>query len=355
MIDISKLSSHAEISLNKAVDEPSLEKAAEFIKLLDEIENERAATLKLLAEQQEIESRRNEGRRWNVKDTISVITPMLTTIVLAGTLVFQTYSFRQAEQDKIGEVQRQADLAEKTRWTTALKEVSELEKQSTASALLRSFNTEPYKSYARDETVTLLIARESDPAAFKSLFNSTLVPSDWKTLPYILDIHRRLTEQERLLTTKEYIAATRTSDRNRLTKSERERDDALLTELDVTLSGILPVLKSARPADTVLDLRSMSFSNANLSDANLDGANIEDSNFFYTLFENTDLSDVKGFEHSGFTGSIWWHASRISPDLLHYLENNAAYDANEKDYPPTKIVISPAEYQSSIKRLSQPN
>src|SRR5580704_8487773 len=107
-----------------------IQKAAELLKLASEIDSQRAEARKLAAEEQKISNdlKRSEqiSQHEHFKDYIALLAPLFTTVVLAGTLVQQSYQFVQsektkqaqfiqAEKDKDAEARRQADAAEDLR------------------------------------------------------------------------------------------------------------------------------------------------------------------------------------------------------------------------------------------------
>jgi hypothetical protein len=355
MIDISKLKSHATELLERSGDDSSQERAAALIKTIEEIEGERANTIKILEETKEISLRRKEEARSRSKELFGIVTPFVTTLVLAGTLIFQGITFRASERDKTAESQRQIDLAEKARWTEALKLLSEAEKRSPAAALLRSFTTSPYREYAQKETFTLLKGRESDPSGFKELFDSTLLPADRDSLPDILQLNRELFEQENPLLLKQWDFQTKTADRTKLNDTDQQNLNRLQAEIAETTSAIVPVLTSVRPAKTELNLRSVDLFGVDLSASDLSGADIEASSFSYVLFDNANLDHITSFNTSTFQGSPWWHAARISPELLNYMKDNYPFDPQRTDYKKSRMQLSESDYQDSLKRLTQQN
>jgi hypothetical protein len=363
MIDISNLRKHAEDLLQQPGDGASQEKAAGLVETIEKIEGERANTVRVLEETKEISLRRKEAARSHWKEVLGIVTPFLTTLVLAGSLVFQGVTFKtlerdkanelsQLEQDKANELNHQADLAEKARWTEALKVLSESEKTSPAAALLRSFTTSPYKEYARKEAYTLLIGRENDASKFRELFNSTLLPADWDSLPDILQLNRELFEQENLLLLKQWDFRAGKADPSRLQGTEKKNLDRLEAEVSATRSAIVPLLTSKRPANIGLNLKSVGLGDCDLSNADLSGADIEAANLASVLLDNANLDNVTSFQTSEFSYSPWWHAKRIGPDLLNYLKSHFRYDEQEERYKKSKLPLNEKDYEDSIDRLA---
>ncbi len=365
MIDISNLKKHAEDLLHRAGDGASQEKAAGLVETIEKIEGERANTIRVLEETKEISLRRHEASRSHWKEILGIVTPFLSTIILAGSLVLQGFTFTKLEQDKNNELNRQQqdktnelrhqeELAEKARWTEALKVLSESEKRSPAAALLRSFTASPYKELARKEAITLLVGRENNASAFQELFNSVFLPADWDSLPDILQLNKELFEQQNPFLLKQWDFSTKTADPRKLQGTEKRSLDRLEAELSVIRSAIAPLLTSRRPANVELNLKSVDLSECDLSNADLSGADIEAAGLSNVLLDNANLDNIKSFQTSGFVDSPWWHAKRISPDLLNYLKNNFRFEEQRKEfYKKSKLPLSEQDYEDSIKRLDQ--
>ena len=126
--DIRKIKSVAE-SLIESDNSDTVTKAAELLKCVSEIENQRVQTRK---SEDELRDSSKHKKTKDIKEFIGLLAPLVTTIVLAGTLVLQSYQFARTERDKDEEAQRQrvatseqskrqADVAEDASWTEALK------------------------------------------------------------------------------------------------------------------------------------------------------------------------------------------------------------------------------------------
>jgi hypothetical protein len=114
--DTERLREIATSILERAHDDSTASKAGELLKLASEIENQRAEAQKLKVEEQKIslevkESRQPKSFDW--KAFIALLAPVVTTLVLAVTLVVQSYQFNRSEKNK-------ADAAEEMRWTEAI-------------------------------------------------------------------------------------------------------------------------------------------------------------------------------------------------------------------------------------------
>jgi hypothetical protein len=354
VIDIEKLRTIAEDLASNATDSDSAQKAAVLAKLIAEIENQQSSSRKLQTETEDILRRQKESNKSRLKDLITSVTPLLTTAILAGTLIFQAYSFKETERDKTLDTQRQAELAEKTRWADALKVLSTSEGISPASALLQSFTTSPYKEYARSQVFRLLLQKTNNPEVFSELFKTNLVPVNWDSADEVFQLNKRLFAQLNPLLLKQWNPNTRSAIESRLSTSERLQKDNLLADIDVTLSAILPLLKSSRPPDKKLDVEDMSFYSADLSRADLHDVSIEGCDFDSTKLEGADMSGIKSFAYTQFVRSTWWHAAKISPPLLAFLAKQFPFDPKGADYP-AGAQLSESDYQTSLERLHKLN
>jgi hypothetical protein len=350
MIDITKLRKYAENLLSNATDSGSVQEVMTFVKLIEEIDNQQTSTLKLQAEIEDIALHRKDAGKGLWKDLVIWVTPLLTTIILAGTLIFQAYTFKKSEADKLIEAQRQTDLAEKTRWADALKVLSASDKISPASALLRSFTTMPYKAYARDLTFALLNQRQNDPSAFAELFKSNLEPVEWTSLRDTLRLNRQLFAQLNPLWLKMWDPKTNLTVTRKLSASETLNEKNLNQDLDITVSAVVSLLKSSRPSDMTTDFRGLYFYQAELSHADLHALDIGSSDFGYATLDGADMSSITSFDYSVFNGCIWWHAAKISAPLMTYLTKTYPFDPNRTDYH-TPVPLTKVDYQESVDRL----
>ncbi|WP_263352593.1 pentapeptide repeat-containing protein [Acidicapsa acidisoli] len=350
-VDISSLRDYATKLLSEAKNHTDFDQVASFIKTLDEIEGERANTIKILEEEKEIQRNREKENRGVWRDLVSSVTPLLTTLVLACTLVFQTYSFRKSEQDKAVDMQRQVEAEEKTRWTEALKLISESEKLSPAEALLQSFTTPAYKELAHQEMLKLLTQKANDPASFEDIFKSTFEPISWDSIPEIVALNIHLGSQADILLNKGQDKKRDIFIESKLSDGDRTALNNLSNEITYTCTEILPLLKSTHDAHLNLNLASVSFSSCDLTGVNLNGADITSVNLSNNVVDRADFSGITKFEGANFSWCAWWRAHRISPQLLKYLTEYYTFNPKGEGWLNTNPKPTKAEYDASLKRL----
>jgi hypothetical protein len=330
--------------------------AAELLKLAAEIDNQRASTRRAELDARKVESdmaqaehHRKAGDR---KDYITTLAPVFTTVVLAGTLILQSYQFVRQEQDKQAEARRQADAAEDARWGDALRTLSQSDKLSPSAVVLKGFaGSAKYGPLARQSGVQLLL-RTDDSTVFRDVFVSIFEPLNWDNLPQVLEIDRILYSQYDALLLKALGYPKELSfDINRLDKDETVRYQRVGAELDFILSKMVPVLKGPpRPKGMPLDLQNVGLVNGDLQGTDLSGANITHANFSNANLKGANLSGITEFINSQFSGSSWWEAAQMSPELLEHLT---------KEFSPksTNIYVNgpvtEQHYQAQLARLQQ--
>src|ERR1035441_1318109 len=101
MIDPERIRAIAAALLEKSADNSSIDRAAQLLKLASETENQAAQAAKCAAEEQkprdDLVDARAHRRFQELKADIMALTPLLTTFVLAGTLVLQ-----RSEERRVG-------------------------------------------------------------------------------------------------------------------------------------------------------------------------------------------------------------------------------------------------------------
>jgi hypothetical protein len=330
--DTERIREIADSIIEKSGDAATIKSAAELLRLASEIENRRADVRKLAAEEQKIGLDLSESRRsrksedW--KTYITLLAPVFTTVVLAATLVSQSYQFNQSEKDKQAEARRQAESAEDVRWSDAIKLLSESDKISPTGALLKSFvKSDRYGDQAYKTAIQELIQTE-DPERFNSLFDSIFQPVDWSTLPQVVELDRTLWSSLDPLLQKSYDRAKNVNDLNILDATDRKKVSSLNSHLELITRSIAPVLKGPRPSGTTLDLSSTDLVNADFQGANLKGAKLERVTFSGVNIKDADFSGITEFAGSKFFSSPWWQVSHINQDFLEYLAKNYSCDTS---------------------------
>jgi hypothetical protein len=323
MKDTERLSEIAGSIIAKSNDDAMIKSAAELLRLASEIERQRAEVRKLAVDEQktalDLSESRRRGKSEDWKAFITLLAPVVTTVVLAATLVSQTVQFNKSEKDKRSDAKQQADAAEDVRWSDAIKLLSESDKISPTGALLKNFVTSPRYGVLAYQTAIQELIQTDDSERFDSLFNSIFEPVDWKTLPQVVDLDRTLWSSLDPLLQKSYDTAKNFNDVNKLDALEQKKVHSLNSRLEVITRAIAPVLKSPRPSGVTLDLSSTDLLNADFQGADLKGANLDRVTFSGVDIKDADLSGITEFDGSKFFSSPWWQVSHINRIFLDYL------------------------------------
>jgi len=342
-------------------EETAVRQGAELLKLASEIDKQRAESRKLATEEQKISNDLSESKETKkharMKEYIALLAPLFTTIVLAGTLVQQSYQFVQsektkqaqfiqAERDKDAEASRQADAAEDLRWADAVKLLSQSEKLSPAGVILKSFVKSPRYGAPAVQTAIQVLGKTDDPTGFADLFATIFDPVSWNNVAQVLDLDRRLNSDITPLYVKSWNPKTLHNDLTRLSPSERRKYEYLTTDLTFISSRLALVLRGERPPNTRLDLKSVNLF-GNFEAADFSGGDITGSVMAEIDVKGANLSGVVGYEGVPFTATAWWRASKIDEGMFQYLIKTYPYDARSTYFPPS----TKADYEAGVGRL----
>ncbi|HEY3972047.1 MAG TPA: pentapeptide repeat-containing protein [Candidatus Sulfotelmatobacter sp.] len=341
----------------------SAQKGAELLRLVSEIEKQGAEARKLVAEELKINDERKETRadkrHRRIKDYIALLAPLFTTVVLAATLIQQSWQFVRSEQakraefiqserDKDAETRRQADAAEDLRWADSVKLLSQSEKLSPAGVILKSFaKSDRYGGLASQMAMQLLV-RTDDPTMFADLFNLIFEPISWGNVRGVIELDRNLTGQANPLFTKSWNPKTMANDYSKLSDPERKQVSYLGKDLSLISGKLSALLKGQRPSGEKLDLRSITLYE-DFRGADFSGADITGSTLTGIDVKGADFSGVTGYTGATFSGTAWWKAARIDHDMLRYLEAAYPYSGTAQYYWETRP--SKGDYDSELRRL----
>jgi len=312
-----------------------MEKTTQTLKLIAELEQSRAEASKLAAEESklryDLDHAPQHDRSEQIKQYVSLLTPVLTTAILAGTLILQGYQFTQSEKDK-------REAAEDAQWTDAVKTISQSTKLAPPAVILNPFlKSEHYGNRARMVAIQLM-SESDDPKLFADLFQSAFQPLAWENLPVVLDLDRTL--QQSL----SQVAPLKV--RNALEESKYNYTLAAIKEIG---TAIAPLLRAPRLNNASLPLQGTYFIDCDWKRTNLTGTNLTNTWFIRVNLEGADLSGVTEFKGAYF-GTAWWDASRIAPELLEYVLKQNPYDSLD-----TYALqgASREHYAAAITRLKQ--
>jgi hypothetical protein len=199
--ELDKLRAAAALRLSNASTPEALEAGGRILAQVIEIEKLAADAEKTRAERQklewEISSSTQRTRSEERRHIASLLAPLLTTVVLAGTLALQTYTAITTERDKQIEQQRQRESSEDISWADTLKSLSgEIKGISPGSlSLIRFFASPRYSQLAKQASTSVLL-QTSDPGQFKQLFTATFGVVIWANLNDVLALDRQMTFQK---------------------------------------------------------------------------------------------------------------------------------------------------------------
>jgi uncharacterized protein YjbI with pentapeptide repeats len=340
---------------NSSSDLASLEKAASIAKLVSE--TEKLLSDKLKAEADISSIRRNErfesARLW-----LPISVPFLSTIILAGTLIFQIRQFSvttKMQKDSAEETRKiQTKAAEDAQWTEAIKTLAEAKTPESTLAgvtFLRSFMRSPtYQVPARELAFHYLIQTQNTDS-FKPMFNAVMDIPTWDNLADYIQVNRLLAGAYDLA----YVQINNVdADRSKLkTKSSvskavlQKQADQIYQDLSLTSAHIASIMRTPRPNNIHLDLSGTSlFNGADFRRANFQGANLSKT-VLGCVVDGADFTKIEDFELSLWKYTAWWRAERIDAALLKYLTERYPFTENI-DY---SVVTDLSDYKSNVDRL----
>ena len=277
--------------------------------------------------------------KYDWKAHITLLVPVFTTVILAGTLFLQTYQSAQAEKDK-----------KAVAWADAIKLLSESGQLAPAPAILQDFlKTDGYKGPASEAATQILETTGQDQ--FKDLFRRVFETVSWKNLPPVIDLDRTLWSELDHLYKKSYDGKFNDVE-HRLSKGERDRVNNLEEELKFVTATIALVLKDARnprPSGFTLDLHSTGLLNGDFQGADLSGAILDGASLTSLNLKDANLSQITKCPQVRFFSTAWWQASQISAELLECLAKYYPFDRT-KAYAFCQS-LTQADYDDGVARL----
>jgi hypothetical protein len=277
----------------------------------------------------EADNLRRTSRSENARFYVSVLAPLISAAVLAGTLIFQI-------SDSRTEARANAD-AELSKSVAALGHPDPLQSTLAASQLQFLYGSEDYRNKARQMAIGLMrmVVR---PELADSVFTPLLRDTRWPEINEVLSINRALLDKHNYVSDQldgEDAAEAEMADprrrpagRSRLTEEDLDALYGQLRFVGGELSAYLRgTVAGPRPTDVELDLSGTAWFNVDLTGADLHGANLENAWLSSVDLEQADLSKIERVTGSFWYGKTsWWRARAISPALLAYLEEKLSCD-----------------------------
>jgi hypothetical protein len=334
MDDLEQLRKTVFSIIESSKDAGAAKNAAEILKLVSEIENQRAQTRKLSIEEEKIrfdlETGRHGSKFIDWKEYAKLLTPVISVLALAVTTVFQGYQLHQSTAEH-----------EDAHRTEVIKLLSQAERDKACPSTLLLSRLDKAD---RAKVVAQFLFGCEDPASFKSAFETSFEPVEWTTLPQIVQLNRILGPKLESLKDSVYDKATGQTHIEKLDDAHRKEYDNLREEM-VYLSDRIAAALKGRGQGQAPDLSYTYILDANLSGIDLSGANLtaatlENVNLAHAKLKNIAQSKEVRF----FNSTAWWKSDEISQPLLACL---VAYgDTDKTEY-------TDQDYKENKTRLLQ--
>ncbi len=271
---------------------------------------------------------------------IGVLVPLITGLGVIATLSVQIYQVNQNTK-----LQREA--SEATQWRNALQSLrlpTGLASRP-GTTLVKSFLSSPsYQAQARGVILSLLLSL-ADVDEFEDFFRGIMDTTDWDNYQDVTRLSRRLAER--------YAELTNPGEGNKPPRTNIPPEvlqAALNREISIVGNALAQFLREHpdRPGNVRLDLGGANFSWQDLSNANLRGAILTDAVIAHSTVKGSDLRDVSEAGESLWTGTAWWRANKISPQLVEYLISKHSFDPKAPYYKDSSTM---SEYCSAVASL----
>lgn len=364
MRDPERIRAIAAALLEKPADDSSIDRAAQLLKLASETENQSAQAAKYAAEEQKLKDDLVDARAHRRSQDIIALTPLFTTVVLAGTLALQSYQLYVQRHESKDEAQRQAETAkaehrrladafEAAQWNEAIRVLSNNKQLSPAGVLLATFkDSHLYRDRGYDMAEQLL-TNSTSLKEFSTAFSDVFEPVTWDNLHWVLDADRSVKVSEDQIDRRIWVPKNRKNDERLLTDpAERRTYEQLKAEILIFCARLGPLLKGPRPKGAQLDLSATGFWFCNWKGANLSAADLSGAYIYGVDLDGANLSGITQFAGADFTRSNWWNAATISRKLREYLEEKNPHRPAEY-YGSEGRIVPPADYQAGLAQLKR--
>jgi hypothetical protein len=327
----------------------AVEKVAGVLKLAAEMDRGRSELAKLTQEisrlKYENETVLKRERSERIRDYVALLTPLITIITLAATLIAQNWQFLRSEKDK-------REQAIDAQWQDAVKAISTTGALSPAVVALQPFLRSPKYSEPAKDVVVNLLSTSSDNGFFTSLFGTALTPVTWDNVNRLVRLDRALYARGNPLWTKSWDASKSINDFGRLTKEELATYNYVDAAATVISAEISNVLKTPRPHGKSVDFSATYLRNTDFSAINFTGVDLRNTYFSAVDLKNAELAGLTQFSGALFYSTAWWEARSINRPLLEYLKTATTYTYKPGiKYGPRQEVVSQADYEAAVQRL----
>jgi hypothetical protein len=315
-------------------------KGAALLEKATSIEQEQANAEKLAAERAKLRSEMEDTHGGIWKSFVPNLSSLITTMVLAGTLIFQ-----------IVKASGDARRADKDSFLEVLKNIQQSEGISPVAALINANKRGDYRAdvLALGKTVMMRAKTFED---FRDLYNAVLDPAV-PEMEQALEASRALDAiynpqkaEFRRLWDMQQKGLTLSPEE----EAKRQQEPKLLQQEIFLSQRLARLLKERKPGDPAPDLHGIGLSDADLSGCDLHGANISIMGWNRVNLDDCDMSGITVFQYSAYYDTAWWHAAAMSAPLLEYMKTNYPYVPGQGST--STIALSAHEYEENIARLA---
>ena len=268
------------------------------------------------------------------------LAPLISTIVLGGTLAFNIYQAKLAEREKRRDDQAKDEQAREDKRRQDLKDANDnLNKvvnllQSSnhplpTAALIGSLMDGPYRSQAREMGLSVMRSATSFDD-FKELFQKFFRPVTYQNIDEVLEYLRDCHQVVERLWNISWDDAKKVWDNSRLQPAQLREIDFQSEKrkfLSVQVAELLRQPHAMVPM--MLDLSRLGFEGCELSGVDFHRASIGQGVWRSLTLDGCDLRGVTNFEDFWIADSAWWRAGYIDPPFLALLDTKFGFEKTE--------------------------
>jgi hypothetical protein len=294
---------------------------------------------------------RSESRRF----WVSVLAPLISALAVVAALWVQMYQINRNSG-----LQRESNDA--TSFRDAIKMIVSPDRDARvggAMLLTVLLHSDTYGSTARQTSVGIL-SQPLDTDSFQIILRPFAAATNWDNVGDLVHITENLDRADTQVTNQ--LDALKNAHASRQVGSESpsssstieqlEKDHNLLEE-ELRYSGqvLARMVKQKRPASQPLDLSRAYLFAVDLEEADLHNTVLTGARFVSCKVDKADFSNAKWPADSGWSGTAWWRAKSVSPELFDYLKTEYAYSGKPGDYPEDET--SQQDYDQETARLKR--
>jgi pentapeptide repeat protein len=361
----------------KTANTDSLEKTAAALQslVLAEKTTLESEKLKLETEQLKRVAPRESWRFW-----MPAMAPFVGVSLVAVTLYFQLHQFNTNYQLQVASADRQAVVDEDAKFREAMATAKMPESVSAfaSMSLLKGLLNSKTHSAEANEVAVSLLGMTAPIEGYAVLFPAVFGKPSWDKfgeavrLAQIINrrwdddlFQQKALKRELLFLQRQQASQPRNSppvpqflmpQGSNPTELEGKLHELEFAIRDVQMQASLVAkyvadcLRTSRPPNTAVNLSDAVLFNADLSGIDLGDADLKGTDLISIDISGADLSKVNEFGNSGWNGTAWWRAKRISLSLLNSLGKNSPFDPKDDYFKDTTRTRS--EYLKEVGRLN---